>query len=189
MCLVNNFIGIWIGEKYIFGMSTVVAISINLYLNGMRKAVGMFKDAAGIFWQDRYKPVIESVINIVVSIPLAQYYGVKGVIIGTIVSTITVPIWFEGYVTYKYSFHRGCQPYVYMQLKYFVYTCISGLVTYKLVGIFSGGAVGNFILQIIVAVVVSNIVVILLNFNSKEFKYFFNLGLELISKYRRKNEV
>ena len=54
-------------------------IVLNFYLNGMRQNVLAFRNALGLFWNDRYKPIIESAINLVVSIMLAKKYGIVGV--------------------------------------------------------------------------------------------------------------
>ena len=60
-----------------------------------------------MFWYDRYKAIVEAVLNLVISIVLAQKLGVAGIFIGTFMSTVLTSIWIEPYVLYKYSFHRN----------------------------------------------------------------------------------
>lgn len=93
--LFNPFIELSFGADYLFDPAVVFIIVFNFYLTGMRQAVLTFRDAFGIYWQDRYKPLFESVINLVVSIGLASVWGIFGVFIGTAVSTLTTCFWVE----------------------------------------------------------------------------------------------
>ena len=78
----NPFIELWLGKNYLFDNITVMCIVISFYLTCMRKAVLMYKDACGLFWNDRYKPIAEAIVNLILSIYLAQQYGVIGVVCG-----------------------------------------------------------------------------------------------------------
>ncbi|MDO4339768.1 MAG: hypothetical protein Q4C91_17020 [Eubacteriales bacterium] len=103
ICFFNPVVRIFFGEKYLFSMPIVACIVINFYITGMRQANLMFRDAMGLFWYDRYKPVAESVINLIVSVYLVRHYEVIGIFIGTIVSSLTVDFWVEPYVLMKYG--------------------------------------------------------------------------------------
>ena len=61
----------------------------------MRKPVLIFRDAFGLFWHDRYKAMVEAVFNLLISILLANYFGIFGVLLGTTISTIFVCLWVE----------------------------------------------------------------------------------------------
>lgn len=103
ICFFNPVIRVLFGEEYLFTMPIVISIVVNFYITGMRQANLMFRDAMGLFWYDRYKPLVESVINLVVSIYLVRRYEVIGIFIGTIVSSVTVDFWVEPYVLMRYG--------------------------------------------------------------------------------------
>ena len=44
----------------------------------MRSAAQTFKNAKGLYWYNRYMPIYESLINLVISIALAIPFGVAG---------------------------------------------------------------------------------------------------------------
>ena len=102
LILINDFISLWLGDKFLFNFATVVIIVINFYITGMRQTVLAYKDALGLYWQDKFKPIIEAIVNIVVSIILVKKLGVVGVFLGTIISMLTICFWWEAYVLYKY---------------------------------------------------------------------------------------
>ena len=77
---------LWVGEQYLLPKHAVFMLTLNFYIQGMRESILTFKDAAGIYHQDRFMPLLEAFINIVFSIVLARKIGMTGVFVGTIVS-------------------------------------------------------------------------------------------------------
>ena len=88
--LFNPFISLWIGKEYLFEIKLVLIIVINFYITIVRKTTLVYRDSLGLFWNDRYKPIFEAVINIIVSVLLAPRLGIAGVFIGTFISTIDI---------------------------------------------------------------------------------------------------
>lgn len=68
MELLNPFVEIAFGKKYLFVREIVLILCINFFINGMRRAVLIFKESMGLFWYDRYKAVAEAVLNLVISV-------------------------------------------------------------------------------------------------------------------------
>lgn len=99
--LFNPFVELWVGREYLFDEAVVGAMAFSFYLTYMRKAVLMFRDAAGLYWNDRYKPLAESIINLSTSIYLTIHYGVIGVVLGSIISTLLTCFWVEPYILFN----------------------------------------------------------------------------------------
>ena len=76
MELLNPFVEIAFGKKYLFVREIVLILCINFFINGMRRAVLIFKESMGLFWYDRYKAVAEAVLNLVISVLLVTHLGV-----------------------------------------------------------------------------------------------------------------
>ena len=66
--LLNPFVELAFGKKYLFPKEIVLILCVNFFINGMRRAVLIFKESMGLFWYDRYKAVAEAVLNLVISI-------------------------------------------------------------------------------------------------------------------------
>lgn len=79
-------------------MTTVAIIVTEFYISRMRQTNLLFREVMGLFWNDRYKAVAESIINLVVSLALVQRYGVVGIIGGTIISSLCTCVWVEPYI-------------------------------------------------------------------------------------------
>lgn len=105
--MLNPFIELAFGKKYLFEGGVVLILCMNFFITGTRKAVLIFKESMGLFWYDRYKAIVEAVLNLVISIVLAMKLGVAGIFFGTFMSTVLTSLWIEPYVLYKHSFHKN----------------------------------------------------------------------------------
>lgn len=132
---VSPFMKIWIGtENSIFSPALTVAITVNLYLYGMKQSVDMVKSSAGIFLQDRFIPILETTLNFIVSFILAKKFGIIGAIIGGILSTILVPFISQPYFIYKIVFNKKLIEYYKKYILYTTLTIFYTIATYKLTG-------------------------------------------------------
>ena len=118
LCLLQPFIRLWIGENYLLPNATLAAIILNFYLEGMRATLVTFKRAIGLFWQTRYRPLLEGLLNLAVSIPLAIRFGVAGTLLGTIVSTFCMSGLLEPYLLFQSYFKGGFFPFMLCHAKY-----------------------------------------------------------------------
>lgn len=101
--LFNAFITLCFGAEYCFSTATVAVLVTEFYVSGQRKVNLLFREAKGLFWYDRYKPLFESAINLAASLLLVQKFGVAGILGGTIISTVTTCLWMEPYILMRYG--------------------------------------------------------------------------------------
>lgn len=93
----SPFVNLWVGRKYILNIITTWLIVINFFVVQLRQANINFTNAYGLYWEQRIKPIYESLVNLVISLLLVSVFsqGIKGVIIGTLASNIFVNAWWE----------------------------------------------------------------------------------------------
>lgn len=173
--LFNPFINLWLGAEYLFPSSVVLLIVINFYFSGRRRSVLTFKDALGLFWYDRYKPLFESSINLIFSLVLVQYFGIGGVIIGTIVSALTVCLTVEPYVLYKYGFKISSKSYYLEYAMHTLITIVVGAITWVICTLFSDATFGSFLGKLIVSVIIPNLIFIIIFWKTQEFQYLMGI--------------
>ena len=129
--LFNPFITMWIGTEFTFQFPVVVLIVVAFYMEGLRKSILAFRNALGLFYIDRFKPIAEGVTNLVVAIILLQFWGVEGVFIGIIACKL-ISLVVEPYVLFKYYFKDGLIKYYVDYLCYFC-TAFGAAVVLQLV--------------------------------------------------------
>ncbi len=109
VALLHQFMLFWIGSKYVFSITTELLIAIVMVLQLVRVPFGIYIDAFGLQWVQRWKSVIEAVANLIFTLTLIQFFhlGVNGILIGTILSTITTVLWIEPLIIYRFSLNRN----------------------------------------------------------------------------------
>lgn len=126
--LVNPFLSVWIGEAMLLDQTTVFFITLNFYLIQVRRTALTFRDAMGLYWFDRYKPIAEAILNLAMSIILARYIGINGVLISTAVSMLFTSIWIEPYILFKKGFEGGNIALYFYKLLFWSLTGFIGLI-------------------------------------------------------------
>ena len=175
--LFNPLIELWLGEKFLFDQIIVNWLIINFYLMYMRKAVLAFRDASGLYWNDRYKPLAEAIINLVASVYLTIHYGVIGVIWGGVISTLMTCFWVEPFVLFKNSIDIKLKDYFKDYLSYAIITFfISIFSKWIYEKLFVDIGIISFICGVILCLVVSNVVWILLFKKREEMSYLRSIA-------------
>ena len=176
MVLLNHFIGfIWLTENYLFPLSIVLLIVVNFYLTGMRQSVLTFRDAMGLYWYDRHKPIAESLINLIVSIALAKPLGIVGIFIGTFVSSISTCVWIEPYILFKHGFKASSRRYFGKYAFHTAVTAALGFATWYLSTWLPGSGLVPFIGKLALCAVVPNLGYLLIYGRTEEFRYAVEL--------------
>ena len=147
-CLYDPFIDLWLGAEYRLPRPAVLLIVINFYVSSMRVPVASTKSAMGLFWDERYKSILEAAMNLAVSVLLARRYGITGILAGTLISTLTLPAWIEPLGLYRNGLGLPVKQYVRDYLLYALMTATAGALTRLACRITPGGA-GGFLLKLV----------------------------------------
>ena len=182
--LFNPFISLVWGEEMVFGELTVLVIVLNFLTEGLQNAVLSYKDACGLFWQGRYRPLISVAVNIVLSVALAKPLGVAGIFLGTIISRFVTTWWFDARLVHRYAF--GISPKKYY-LRYFaslLRVCVVGGAIYFATEPFEQyGSVVLFAVRLVLCTVVPNVVFWLRFRKTEEFIYLFSSVKNLLGRF------
>lgn len=190
LCLFNQFIEIWVGKEYLFNINVVLILVVNFYITGVRKSVITFRDATGLFYADRWKSVIEAIINLVVSILLAYKFGTFGVFLGTFISSICTCVWIEPFVLYKYGFNKKLTTYFIDYFKKLFLTTMIAILTYMLCSVYNGNIYISFIINCLICCIVPNLILFIIYRKSDEFNYFYDkVFSKIVNKFFKKKVI
>jgi O-antigen/teichoic acid export membrane protein len=181
----NSFVKIWLGDKYILSIGVLLALGLNLYLQLTRSGVGSFKDAAGIFYEDRFVPIVESVVNIVFSVVLLQFFGLAGVFMGTICSNLVLHLFSYPKFVYTRLFKRSYRDYYIEFIKYLIFALVAGVITFVISRtIVIDSMFAHFVINVALSVIVPSLLFYIIYRNSDEFIYFKNLIIKIFAKVK-----
>lgn len=181
VCLYQPFMRIWVkDENLMFPFFIVIEIAIYFYVYQIRKIPVVYKDAAGIWWEDRFRPYVCMVANIVMNVVLVQVIGVSGIILSTVFSLfISIP--WENYTIFKYIFHCSSKKYYLKMFTFFVTMAIGGALTYWLCSLLGDG-IPLLLVRLGICLIVPNLVFIAFNFKREEFKGALSLGESILKR-------
>lgn len=186
MMLFNPFITLLFGGRYCFPMTTVMVIVAEFYITRMRQTNLLFREVMGLFWNDRYKAVAESIINLVVSLALVQRYGVVGIIGGTIISSLCTCVWVEPYIFLKYgvqdAWQKKLRAYFAEYLKRAMIVAAVSAAAVLWVQRFPVGNFGIFILDGLLYTAVFAGVIVLFYRGSEEYDTLKQRGLKILKR-------
>lgn len=189
--MLNPFVGdIWIGKEYLFDTPTVIAIVFNLYLCIMQYPNTAYRNSNGLFVQGRIRPLIMAIINIVLSITLAYYWGIFGILVATPISRLVTETWYDPHIVYKHVFKKPMTKYIFTRIMYFIIAllCCGGtyLLSQYLVGILAPLNVYiAFLIRFLCSIIVPNIVVLLIFCKTAIFRESTEM---LLSSFKKKKK-
>ncbi|TAA72819.1 lipopolysaccharide biosynthesis protein [Planococcus salinarum] len=180
----RQFVLLWLDDTQFLDTFTISLILLNFYITLMRASVEKFKEAGGLYYQDRFAPIIESIINLIASLILIRIMGLPGVFVGTLISNLLVVFWVQPLVVYKYIFKVKLRIYFIMYFKYFSLGIIPLLLSYfatrELQGVIT---INAFLLNCLINIFIINTVYLIMFRKNEEFLYFKNLILgKLVSR-------
>lgn len=91
-CLSSPFIDLFFGKGMTLSNTFVFVFFFSAFLDGLRSPVSMLREATGTYEEDKWYTILAAIINLIVSIPLANIFGLSGVFIGTIIAMVTLHI-------------------------------------------------------------------------------------------------
>jgi O-antigen/teichoic acid export membrane protein len=170
--LFNPFIEIFFGKNYLFEMGTVFFIVLKVYCTGMRQTCITFKSAAGIYIQDVYKPYVEVAVNIIVSVALVRRYGLIGIMLGTIISSVFISTWIEAMVVFRHIFNKRPWSFLGKYVLYLVIVIAMMLATEYIASFVTVTGIAGLFLKAILVLIIPNIFITILFYRTEAFRTF-----------------
>lgn len=182
LCLYQPFMEIWINKNpdLMVSFPTVVSFVVFFFIQQYRKVVCLYNDAAGIWKEDKWKPVLGAIANISLSIFLVSHIGISGVIIAASVSLLFIELPWESYVLFKYYFHGGSKIFIKKSVCFCIVAFICIITTFGLCAMLPSGGIMIFIGKMILCGLFPNLFLFIAFRKKQEYTY---LHSTIISKF------
>lgn len=180
------FIELWIGNEYLLDKGTLLLVLVNFYFTGYQNCVNNYINATGLFWETRYKPIVECLINLFVSIVLAYKIGIIGVFIGTLMSFLCT-FWVNPILLYKKYFNKSMSLYFIKFIGYFAWMIVIafGLEFFATEFLKTSVLLWDVIIRIVMCAVIPNLIFVMFFHKTAGFLYLKRLVLSIVKKVRR----
>ncbi len=120
-----------------------------------------YKDAAGMWRPDRYKPVCEGIVNLVLNLILVKRMGVNGIVTGTVIAMGMIGLPWEAVVLFKGYFKRSAGEYFIKIIKMMAVSAMICGSTFWLCSLIPFNIYARFILKLMICLAVPNILFVI----------------------------
>lgn len=129
----------------------------------------MYNEAAGLWWHNRYRAILESVANILLNYFLGKYLGINGILLATILTILIINFLYGSQIIYKYYFtEMRIRKYYISNGIFIIVTMFVGILTYKICGIVPEN-IGGFFAKMGICIFVPNLVYFIVYRNTKMY--------------------
>ena len=175
-------VNLWLGEKWLLSANIVALIVIDYYFKGDRVVMMNFRTAAGVFEQDKFLPLIQGGVNLVISIVLVQKIGLIGVYIGTVISGLIANV-SRPPIVYKVCFERKSKEYFIDTAKYLLVMAVILAIVLPLSNVLLHEVtLVSFVLTGVMIVVVYNVIFLLAFCKTGEFRYMYDMVMRRVKR-------
>jgi len=84
------FMEIWVGRELMLGFGEVICFALYFFQFALYRLLNVYKDAAGLWHEDRFRPLVTAMVNLGLNLFWVRHLGVFGVIFSTIVAQLCV---------------------------------------------------------------------------------------------------
>lgn len=187
--LANEFITLWIGAEYTIPQPLPALIGVEMLFSGLKLNLAQIRNVSGIFKQMWFRPVIGSLINVISSVILVQFWGISGVITGTILAAIFANFLVDPRAIHKYSFnnYKPSAYYYRKNILFILLLVLVGAADYYVCGVFlTGHGLLSLLMHILICGISVPAVFILVYWRAQECRYLRRKGADMISKVLRR---
>lgn len=174
VCLVTlyqHFMKTWVGEDLTFPFGTMVLIVLYFYLSRVTNLTFTYREAAGLWWEDRIRPLVATVANLGLNLLLVRLIGMNGVILSTIVCTVFINVPWGTLILFSNYFKRTPKEYFARILLYVGITSVISALTIVVCSFLPETGWTYLFFKALICFVVPNILFMLAFRRLKEFEY------------------
>lgn len=104
---IDSFINIWVGPGKQFDTVSLICMMFLFFHGVVRRPQYILKDVFGLYKELQLVSVAEAVINLGLSLCLVKKYGIAGVLVASVISTILTNFWYFPLLLYRKVFDKS----------------------------------------------------------------------------------
>lgn len=172
LCLYQPFMEIWVGKDLMLEFAAVICLCVYYFIYEINALLNTYKDAAGIWHEDRFRPLVTAAANLTLNLVTVQFWGIYGVLLSTVISTLFVGMPWLLHNLFTVLFDKSqLRGYLLHLLKYTVIVGISCVTCY-----FASAYIPieslwvTLFIRLVVCCIVPNVIYLLVYRRTPEFK-------------------
>lgn len=170
LCLYQPFMKIWVGEKLMLGFTAVICFCVYYFVYEINQLLNTYKDAAGIWHEDRFRPLVTAGTNLIMNLIMVQFWGIYGVLLSTVLSTVFVGMPWLLHNLFTVLFKKEqLSEYLKILFRYIIVVAFALIISYLICQLFDINLWATLIVRIIICCIIPNII---FYFSFRRFREF-----------------
>lgn len=172
LCLYQPFMELWVGKEFMLEMSAVVCLVVYFFVKQLNSLFNLYKDASGMWHEDKFRPLVAALTNLILNLILVQFLGIYGVIISTVIAIIVIGMPWLLHNLFTVIFEKNMFKSFFIKLvKYCLTTLFVCVLTYFICLFVKVSSLSlTVIIRGIICVIVPNIIFFVVYHGQIEFK-------------------
>lgn len=180
LCLFQPFMEIWMGKDFLLSFSIVILLCIYYYMYEFNQLFNIYKDAAGLWHEDRWRPLITSLTNLTLNIILVQWIGLYGVILSTVLSMLFVGMPWLLHNVFTCLFHTSLADFLKRLLSYIITTIAGCAIAYSICEYVQISPIIDLVIKAVIAVVVPSAIYLIVFIKTQECAKLIEIAKRLL---------
>ncbi len=182
LVLYQPFMKLWVGQENMLNDIYVILFCIYFYVLVLPMVWATIKDAVGLWHYDRFRPLIGSIVNLVVNIILVNIIGLYGIILSTIISYVFITMPWLLHNIFKYVYKRSAKEYLKKVVIYVSVSILAAILVGGICSIIHVEGIIEIIIKGLIAFSVANILQIIVYRKFKEYDDTKKLVRQIIKR-------
>lgn len=159
LCLYQPFMELWVGKDLMLSFVAVVCFVVYFFVRQLNSLFNTYKDASGMWHEDRFRPLTAALTNLVLNLILVQFIGIYGILISTVLAILCVGMPWLLHNMFTVIFEKKhLLDYLRKLLYYFIIVLASCVVTYYVCSKINCGAFRAFFIRGMICLTVPNLI-------------------------------
>lgn len=170
LAMYQPFMEIWVGKELMLGNGMVICFAAYFFVLTAYRLMNVHKDAAGLWHEDRFRPLVTGICNVLLNLLWIKHWGVYGVLLSTVISMLAVGMPWLLHNMFTVLFKRKQMwDYLRLVLGFAAVTAIAGGVTWWLCRPIAGNLWMVLAVRGAIGAVVPNVLFFLLLHRTQQF--------------------
>lgn len=177
LCIFQPFMRVWVGEDLLLDFSVVICFCIYFFVYEINQLLNTYKDAAGIWHEDRFRPFVTALTNLGMNLVMVQFWGIYGIILSTVLSMLFVgmPWLLHNLFTVLFDKKWLCT-YLKKLAGYVIVVFISTCATYWVCSLIDLPDIMLIIVRLVICCFIPNLIFLIAYRRMDEFKLSIQLA-------------
>lgn len=170
LTLYQPFMSIWVGEEYLISYGCVICFAAYFYIRVVNQVLIVYKDAAGMWHEDRFRPLVTATTNLIMNLIMVQFIGLYGILLSTVLSTLFVGMPWVIHNLFTVRFKTGEKKFIRDILLYAAVAVVACILSCLICSFFSIIGIVQLAINLLICCIVPNMIFIIVFGRTKVFK-------------------